>query len=705
MSFRAVTGRFTMGKRVAKALGVRDRVALALLLLLALYLYTGVMAGSLRDSYRAEISPQVLDREGALIALLPNARDAYMVETDPSPRFKELLIATEDRFFYYHLGVNPWSTVRAFVATIAGGGRTGGSTITQQLVKNLLHNENERTLANKMRELAYAVALELHTPKEEILRMYVNVGYFGNQVEGIEWAARTYFGKTASALSDGDIVRLLAMLRLPSEAPGSAGNDAIAVRIAKRVGVGDVASYERPPRTVRESSRDSAMFEVGALIDCQGVCATTIDRELTRTIRDIVRDRLNAPSFASVKNAAVVVIEIGKVGEPNKLLAIVGSPDPHGSASGSQIDMSQRPRPIGSTWKPFIYGEAIERGARPYTMIDDSEYRYEIGTGFAFYPKNYDGIYRGPVTLHYALSNSLNVPAVRALEFVGVEAFGDFMTRELGFIPRQPLDTYQLSIALGGLEMNPLLLAHYFSIFPRDGVLAPLVVGPAVPLMIPMSGKLDGTRRIFQATTTALVNKMLSDRLMGVEQFGVASNLNLPFTNYAVKTGTTYDYHDSWTVGYTPDVVLLVWIGNSDNSPMDALSGARGAGKIWHDVMALLYAKGHVSGRALDESALTFVSTPKGNSFGLPADDIEYAQGLMRTEELVLEPHDGDILEWEEGMSVPLRATRSLEWSVNGILLGSGETIFWEPTRPGVYAITGIDPKGEKTNLNIRVVE
>lgn len=286
-----------------------------------------------------------------------------------------------------------------------------------------------------------------------------------------------------------------------------------------------------------------------------------------------------------------MVIKLGRGNESNELFAVVGSPDPQSRASGAQINMALVPRPVGSAAKPFIYAKAFERGARPYTLVDDREYRYMIGTGFAFYPKNYDGKYRGEVTLHYALANSLNVPAVKTLEFAGLERVNEFLLNMLGFRPRQPLDTYGLGIALGGLEVDPLTFAQYMTIFPNDGVLAPLKIGLSgdapVYLTPPMSKPRAEIERVIAAPFVRLVTKILSDRSISVDQFGMKGNLNLTKTEYAVKTGTTYDYHDSWTVGYTPDFLVAVWIGNSDNTPIRQVSGQQGAGRVWRDAMEL----------------------------------------------------------------------------------------------------------------------
>ena len=673
-------------------------IVLALgILLLALLIVSMKVSDNLHRAYQSEISVRVFDRNGAQLKILANAKGAYMIESTSTGRFGELAVLSEDRYFLYHPGVNPVSTIRALFSRFFYSSHKGGSTITQQLVKNLLHHENERTLKNKLSELCGAILLEMHTSKQVILSMYLSSAYFGQQSEGIEQASLHYFGKNAVALSDGEILELLALLQAPAFAPGSAGNLERAKAIGLRTHVSDVPTFSSLPRSLKDTKTDPAMFELSTLTSCDSTCALTVDGELTAKIREIVADTLASPKFKSVGSAAVAVIRVGKGDEPNQLLALVGTPQPYGSSNGNQINMALASRPIGSTWKPFIYGRAIEKGARPYSIIDDTEYRYEIGTGYAFYPKNYDGLYRGPVTLNYALSNSLNVPAVRALTFDGVDQFGAFMQQSLGFIPKQSMDTYQLSIALGGLEMNPLLLAEYFSVFPREGVLAPLSVQKGMLARVPMQTPFSGTMRIFNATTTQLVNKMLSDRLMGVEQFGLESNLNLPFKGYAVKTGTTYDYHDSWTVGYTKDVVVVAWIGNSNNKAMDLLSGARGAGKIWHDTMSLLYARRELTPARFESTSLVDVTTPEGNSFGLSGDDIEHARSVMQAQSddgVILEPHDGDVLQYELGMSVALRAKQSLLWEVEGVTIARGDNEHWAPASKGEYVVTGKSANG-----------
>ncbi|OGX08272.1 MAG: hypothetical protein A2Z88_04900 [Omnitrophica WOR_2 bacterium GWA2_47_8] len=677
-----------------------------------LLLYVATASDVLHKAYEQEVSTRILDQNGDLLQILPNSKGQYMIPGAGSSRVRELVVQKEDKYFFYHLGINPVSIFRSIYRSFVYGERGGGSTITQQLVKNLLHHENERTIKNKIIETLYAIAIELNTPKEDILTMYVSTAYVGDQIEGLEMGAEHYFGKGTSDLTDGEIVRLLALLSAPSFQPSSAGNTARAMNLGKRLGVYNIPEYIGVPRDRLDAKKDAAIFELRTLIStstsacASSLCIVNVDLKLTALIREIVRDTLGTKQFDSVTNAAVAVIKLGKDSEPNTLLALVGSPNPYGGNNGNQINMALEPRPIGSTWKPFIYGTAIEKGARPYSIIDDTEYRYEIGTGFAFYPKNYDGIYRGNVTLHYAISNSLNVPAVRALQFDDIHDFGIFLNDGLGFKTLQSYDSYQLSVALGGLEMNPLLLANYFTIFPRHGILAPLELQAEHALDIPMSIPVMEPRRIFRATTTELMTKMLSDRLLGVEQFGLTSNLNLPFSSYAVKTGTSYDYHDSWTVGYTPDAVVVVWIGNSNNSPMDFLTGSRGAGKIWHDVMTLLVARGDIIPQSFEERYLVPIETPEGRSFGLADDDVEFSRLIMKDKQIILEPHDRDIIQFTHGMSIPFRATAKLSYDLNGKALGTGLKVYWTPEGPGDYVIRATNESGKIISvIHLSIVE
>ncbi|MDP3735718.1 MAG: transglycosylase domain-containing protein [bacterium] len=669
----------------------------------AVIIVTFVLAGNLRARYQKLESPRILDRAGVLIKLSPNESGYYMqpIETPPE-NFRQLLLKKEDRLFYYHVGANPASIARDALALVHSGKRYGSSTLTQQLVKVLLKTENKRTLMHKALEALYALSLELWSSKKTILAMYVNSAYFGNQAQGVEEASRYYFGRAAAALSSEEAATLVAAIGKPSiRYPGTIENERAAATLLARAGKtfttknGESARSPRLPlKQERAYERDTA-FEASAFgARCTKLCTLTLEGALTERLRALLREHLLSSQFEGAKNGAIVVIKLPE----NELLAIVGSPYPRAAIPGAQINMALEPRPIGSTAKPLFYLKALEKGARPYTLVEDREYKYEIGTGFEFYPKNYDGRYRGDVTLHAALSESLNVPSVKVLEYVGLPLFYDFLTETLRFKPLQPLESYSLGIALGGLEMDLLTLSHYYTLFAHSGILKPLIISrdtddnKLVSITTPpMEREFVQEKRVADTPYVALLNRILSDRATGVEQFGIKSFLNLPTEHYALKTGTSRDYHDSWTIGYTPDFLVGVWIGNHDNTPMPHVSGQSGAGRIWHDAMEIMLTSAYNRNTSFDFDGLQeFRSTDEGVAYGLPGDNYEETRMLLLRDDatFITHPHDRDVLLFEPGMTVPLEAREAVEWRVNGVYIGNGRAFPWTPIAPGTYTIS-----------------
>lgn len=629
----------------------------------AIYFLTASANSHMWEMYRRQESALVEDRNGLEIALLPNNKGHYMRPLSAVPQeFAKLLVAKEDKYFYFHPGVNPGSIARSVAQYPFVGHFPGSSTLTQQVVKNILGNENNRTFGNKIKEIFYAFSLELHATKKDILVMYANTAYFGNQAQGIAEAARVYFDLPPESLGSPEYAALLAHVNKPSRYQ-------------------TVEAYQRA---------DENMFEIVEYSRaCTKPCRLTIDNFLTEKLRDILQLTLADTSFTSAQNGAIVVIRVGNGMEHNQLLALVGSPYPRVARHGYQINMAVEPRPIGSTAKPFIYAKAFEKGARPYTQVDDREYKFKIGTGFELYPRNYDGAYRGIVTLHEALANSLNVPSVKVLEYAGLDNFYTFLEKDLGFKSLRPLQSYELGIALGALEMDLLTLTNYFTIFPNHGTLKPLDVGTSVTIAPSMSSPISDKRVVLDPAFTELVTYILSDHMARIDQFGAASSLNLSASNYAVKTGTSHDYHDSWTIGYTPDFLVGVWLGNSDNKPLHKLSGQMGAGKIWHDVMEVLL---HSEYNSHKPFKLTRVQAyPTGNTieYGLAGDTYEQARDMLLKQELIAEPHDGDVFEFETRMAIPLATTNGQQasWFINSAPVGEGARISWKPIKPGTYEI------------------
>ncbi len=653
--------------------------------------------------YKERSSALISDRNSENVYITPNIKGYYTKEIETVPEdFKNLLIKKEDKFFYYHKGINPFSILRSAAEYVRTGKFQGSSTITQQLAKNLLGNETERTFTNKLNELAYSLALEAYAPKDEILRMYANIIYFGNNVQGLEEASNYYFNKSSSALNKEEILQLLATISNPSNRyPGTYRNKTAAKNLAYLLGVEnglDLAS-SKPEETDSVPRKDKTFFEIESLdASCEKDCELTIDKNLTEQLRNMLSRNLDRSSFASVENGAIVVIKLPE----NEVLAIIGSPDPKLPEKGYQINMAKEPRPIGSTIKPFIYVNAFEQGVRPYTLVDDREYKYSISTGFAFYPKNYDGQYHGVMTLHQALSNSMNVPSVRVLEFVGLDNFYDFLLDKLEFLPLNPLPTYKLGIALGGLEMDLLTLSKYFTVFPNNGILKPLIItkenGEAKYLNTPMSQPQNDEIHIADEPFVELINKILSDRKTGVDQFGIESNLNLPYTNYALKTGTSRDFHDSWTIGYTPDFLVGVWIGNSKNTPMQQISGQTGAGVIWREAMEIMYNSGYNRNTPFKFDNVKGYKIGDSIEFGLAGDDVQKIRNVMNNKNvLITSPHGGDVFLFQKGMNIPFTSTEKADWLVNDSYVLSGDNLDWKPTAAGQYEITAKTKSSSET--------
>lgn len=658
--------------------------------------------------YKTRESIQIKDRHDALISLEPNPLGYYAEYIDTVPQeFSKMLLLKEDQYFYYHPGFNPVSILRAMKNFLMGKKNLASSTLTQQLVKILLSDEKERTLKNKLRELYYALALELNLTKKEILTMYCNSLFLGAGVQGIKSASQIYFGKSPEALTKEEISALVSTISNPSnnnpfDRKKLEGND-----------------YELPSQEKKQQLQsdfknychNGAEFEVASLdINQDSTRVFTLDQELNTRLRIILKRNLEMLIQKNASNGAIVAIKFPE----NELLAIIGSPDPNMDAHGYKINMALSPRPIGSTIKPFIYLKGFEKGLRPYTIVEDKEYKYTIGTGFAFYPKNYDYEYRGPVSLHYALSNSLNVPSVKVLEYVGIENFNNFLLDELGFTPVQDLNNYQLGIALGELEMDLLTLSRYFTIFVNQGELKPLRISSTQTIgsevkeprfqdqnpnkkesqnSTKIGSEISHSRPISSSPYIQLINKILSDRITGIEQFGETSDLNLQAKNYAVKTGTSREYHDSWVMGYTPDFLVGVWVGNSEDTAMDAVSGQSGAGKIWHEAMDLMLNSPYNKKTSFTYDSLKEFPTEEGIDYGFSSDNFEKNKNLLLENNLILNPHDGDTFLLEKNTAILLKARKDAEWKINGTPWGKGQELIFSPHEIGEYVIEA----GEKT--------
>jgi membrane peptidoglycan carboxypeptidase len=663
------------------------RTVMILFVIVALLLTAAwLLAKDAATRYEDQLSTIIYDRNDVALSIAENSRNHYVLPVTELPEdFSLLLLQKEDRFFRYHFGINPISSLRALVNFIRSGRSGGSSTLTQQLAKNLLGTETDRTLKNKLIEAAYTLSIECFTSKNDILTMYANTVYLGNQLQGFDTASLAYFNHPLSETTLGERISLLATLSYPSTRnPWEEENTVYAEALSQHLTPD--ASF-LPPRTTNHYSfqKDTAFELHTAGIHCVESCQTTIDDTLTTAIRNIMDRHIQAEWNRNLRNAAVVVIDT----HDSALLAMVGSRDPGSEMNGNQINLALTPRPIGSTIKPFIYSKGFSMGLRPYTLVEDREYKYPIATGFPLYPKNYDGQYRGEVTLHEALSNSLNVPSVKVLEYIGLEEFYNFLDENLSFSPLQSYDSYQYGIALGGLEMDLTTLTHYFTLFPNKGTLRPLRVftNHEENFNLPPQSNITTETKVIEEQYIELVHAIISDRFTGVNQFGLASNLNITGSEYGVKTGTSRDYHDSWVVGYTPDLVVGVWAGNSENEALDQVSGQSGAGAIWHEVMEHLLNTEYIRHKTFSHTDLERIPIGISDEWGLRGDVVDEHQNLLLGNELILSLHEGDTFELTPNTTIPLRARTEVTWTINGEFHEVAQETNFTPLKLGNYEI------------------
>ena len=654
--------------------------------------------------YQALLSTTIFDRYGTPLSIKENSKGHYVNTLENLPEdFKKLLTRKEDKYFYYHPGINLLSTIEA-IYQYARDGKTGGaSTITQQLAKNLLRNELERNLTNKLQEAFYAFGIELFYTKDEILIMYANTVYLGNQVQGFETGSYAYFNKPLKETSHGEQLSLLATLSHPNARnPWTEVNTDFALALNERIA--PEKDFIEPKKTTNYSFQKDSWFELRtAGVTCAETCYTTIDEALTEKIRGVLNRHIETERDRGARNGAIVVIDP----KTSEIIALVGTKNPKNTQDGDQINMALEPRPIGSTIKPILYLKGFMEGLRPYSLVVDREYKYGIATGFPLYPKNYDGQYRGEVTLHEALSNSLNVPTVKVLEFIGLNNFYEFLGGKLRFEPIQDYNSYQYGIALGGLEMDLLTLTHYFTLFPKLGTLKPIRIlrDSAENFSLPPQSNIKTEQIVADEKFTQLIHAIISDRLSGVDQFGLKSNLNLTAINYGVKTGTSRDFHDSWVVGYTGDFVVGVWLGNTENKPLEQITGQSGAGAIWHDTMSLLLESSYNQGTPITSKLITMFPIGDSNEWGLPEDIIAEHQKLMLEDTLILSPYQNDAFEFFPGITIPLKGAQELDWSVNGKYLGTEKSIEFKPDYAGKFEIMAIDKNsGEREIILISVL-
>ena len=576
------------------------------------------------DKIRNQALPEVsyiYDRHGTLLATITNPDEGLRIvltSDEIPPVVKQATVAAEDRFFYTHPGYDMRAITRAFVQNQqAGEVVSGGSTITQQLVKNICLT-SEQTYERKLREINLAARLTAAFSRDSILTFYLNKVYYGSQAYGIEAAARVFFGKSAEELTLAEAALLAGLTASPSrDNPYTNADSAKArqryvleqmvvagyitqseleevydkpLKYARLEEAAAAAGVEAPPENLTlaphfvQYVREELAAQYGAERVRQGGLHvyTTLDLNLQTLAEEIARQHIATLEGFNVSNAAVVAI-LPKSGE---ILTMVGSLDFHNEDIDGQVNVALAPRQPGSSMKPLFYAAAFAKGWTPATTIWDIPTTIEIEDEPDYEPRNFTGQFRGPVTVRHALVNSFNVAAVRMVTFLGLETAIDTM-QSLGMTTFEDRSRFGPSIVLGGGEVKLLELTNAYSVLARGGTYIPV---SSILRVVDSRGnvlqryELPTAEEIFDPRIAYQITSIISDSKTRAAEFGPNTPLELS-RPAAAKTGTTDDNRDGWTIGFTPQLVTGVWVGNSDGSPTLNLSGMRGATPIWNAFM------------------------------------------------------------------------------------------------------------------------
>ncbi|MDO8451752.1 MAG: PBP1A family penicillin-binding protein [bacterium] len=565
------------------------------------------------------LSTVIVDRNGEKLYDIFENENRIPVKWEDVPEYlRDATVAIEDKEFYTHQGLSTTGILRAIINIVVFRNFQGGSTLTQQLVKNVLLSQ-ERTLPRKMKEAILAIQIERKYSKDEILQMYLNEAPYGGTAVGVEAASEYYFGKPVRDLT---LVESAILAGLP-QAPGRYnpfGDEPTAyiprtqhvlrrlredgyitpiletearekleqVVFAKGGGSLRAPHFVAYVREILEEKFGEKLVGGGGL-----KVTTTIDWKLQEKAQTIVAEEVEKAKKLKVSNGASVVLD-PRTGE---ILAMVGSKDYSATdSSGFKFNVAtQGLRQPGSAIKPVTYAAALGKGYTASTLLLDVDTKYPSGDPAKpeYNPKNYDDKFRGPLHVRYALGNSINTIAVKVSALVGVRDVLE-TAYALGLSTLEPtsdnVKRFGLSLTLGGGEVTLLELTSAFGVFARTGErvdpISILKVEDANGKVI-FEHKPTPGRRVISADVSYLISDILSDNNARLEVFGPRSYLVIPGKTVAVKTGTTDDKRDNWAIGYTPSVAVGTWVGNNDNSPMhpSLASGVTGASPIWNRIM------------------------------------------------------------------------------------------------------------------------
>lgn len=592
------------------------------------------------DDYKQFQSTFIYDRNGTLLyEAFGEGRRTRVPYSDFPQSLIDATIAVEDDNFFTNPGIDVPATLRAFAQYVGlAAGESGGSTITQQLVRNVLFDfkyRAERSVQRKIEEILLALVMTQRKSKQDILELYLNEIYYGNLAYGAEAAAQTFFGKKVSDLTLAESALLAGLPQAPADLdpldPDPSIQAAVEARwrlvLDRMVITGKITQAERNEAlrqgytlTSPNVSLKAPHFTVYAQRQLERLMGelgyspediarggwrvyTSLDLGVNEMAQQIARQQIARLTGQNVSNAAVVAL----APITGEIIAMVGSVDYNNAAIDGNVNVAISLRQPGSTMKAFTYSAAIENGMTPGDVIWDTPVSIGIPGQPMYTPRNYDGAFHGPMSMRFALANSYNIPAVQTLRQYGVEYLLQFM-RRLGV---ESLGTdasrYGLSLTLGGGEVSLLELTNAYAVFPNQGS---YVRATAILCVLDNEGNIlyqyenrcpRGSltpnsvsvnalgRQALDPRIAFVISDILADNRARSAAMGSNSPLNTGSLRTAVKTGTTNDTKDNWTVGYTRNVAVGVWVGNSNGDPMINTSGLSGAAPIWNAVITSIY--------------------------------------------------------------------------------------------------------------------
>ena len=566
----------------------------------------------------------------------PFRGDRTFVQLDRmSPWIYQAAVALEDRNFWENPGINIRGLFRAFVSNLQGGAVQGGSSITQQLIKNIIIAPEERaqqSYARKIKEVILAMEVTRRYPKEKVLEWYLNYNFYGNLAYGVEAASQVYFGKSSTELNLAEAAMLAAIPQFPAlnpiDAPETA-KERQGITLNRMVIAGYISQAEADAAFQAELSLRKSVAERFDILTAphfalyvldqvkrefntiddpyfiwrKGLTIyTTLDVELQKYAEEAARQQIVTliEQDKNATNAAVVVIK----NDTGEILTMVGSLDYNNEEIDGQVNVATSERQPGSSFKPYVYLTALQQGLTPAAMVLDVATAFPQSDGTYYRPENYDRQYHGPTSVRNALARSYNIPAIRVMDQVGV-ANALRTAHRMGIRGlNRGLNFYGLSLVLGGGEVTLLDHTFAYTVFANQGAMVgePILpeeqrsgfrnLNPVSVLQVRDSSgnvlkKYENAEaeRIFSSEVAYLMADMMSDDVARAPSFGANTALTLPDRKVAAKTGTTNGWKDNWTMGFTPQATVGVWVGNTDNESMQNVTGLSGAAPIWNTVM------------------------------------------------------------------------------------------------------------------------